>query len=381
MHYRMVDVARHGFSRAGTFKSSYASLLSGFRGIQISTRPAEADDVFISESPPATSAADSDARFEVIGSAPYSLLSVSLSASQNLYTRRGTLVGVGGNAENVYSTLSVLEPFRRAFLAVPFLYQKVSSTTPVTALISTNSSIAVVKMDGSIDWKLFGKALLAWTGQTLSIQPRLALKASRASWGNSEITGRGLLAIAGQGSIYQVVLDVGEEYVVHPSNVIAYTINSIPPSPYRLKTSSFRLQTPNIDMNGLLSNIRFFRVMQRTITWQAIRKFLFMLRTWSRRTIWGDRLFLEFRGPTKILLQSRASRLSDMITSKEMDAIAETMPGAMQDSTKLPSDENEKTADLDQQTSTAISQAPRMSFASIGKNGKVKIEAAEGSKV
>lgn len=42
-----------------------------------------------------------DARFEVIGSAPYSLLSVSLSASQNLYTRRGTLVGVGGNAENV----------------------------------------------------------------------------------------------------------------------------------------------------------------------------------------------------------------------------------------------------------------------------------------
>lgn len=135
-----------------------------------------------------------DARFEVIGSAPYSLLSVSLSASQNLYTRRGTLVGVGGNVENVsrqllyratarfplglisqaQSTLSVLEPFRRAFLAIPFLYQKLSSTTPVTALISTNSAIAVVTMDGSIDWKLFGKTLLAWTGQTLSIQPGLA---------------------------------------------------------------------------------------------------------------------------------------------------------------------------------------------------------------
>lgn len=41
-----------------------------------------------------------DARFEVLGS-PYSLLSVSLSASQNLYTRKGTLVGVSGNAENV----------------------------------------------------------------------------------------------------------------------------------------------------------------------------------------------------------------------------------------------------------------------------------------
>lgn len=41
-----------------------------------------------------------DARFEVLG-APYSVLSVSLSASQNLYTRRGTLVGLSGKAENV----------------------------------------------------------------------------------------------------------------------------------------------------------------------------------------------------------------------------------------------------------------------------------------
>ena len=41
-----------------------------------------------------------DARFEVLG-APYSLLSVSLSASQKLYTRRGTLVGVSGKLKNV----------------------------------------------------------------------------------------------------------------------------------------------------------------------------------------------------------------------------------------------------------------------------------------
>jgi hypothetical protein len=41
-----------------------------------------------------------DARFEVLG-APYSLLSVSLSASQKLYTRTGTLVAVSGKSENV----------------------------------------------------------------------------------------------------------------------------------------------------------------------------------------------------------------------------------------------------------------------------------------
>lgn len=43
-----------------------------------------------------------DARFDVVG-APYSLLSVSLSASQNLYTRRGTLVGLSGKADNVWT--------------------------------------------------------------------------------------------------------------------------------------------------------------------------------------------------------------------------------------------------------------------------------------
>ena len=41
-----------------------------------------------------------DARFEVVG-APYSLLSATLSASQRLYTRRGTLVGLSGKADNV----------------------------------------------------------------------------------------------------------------------------------------------------------------------------------------------------------------------------------------------------------------------------------------
>jgi hypothetical protein len=65
-----------------------------------------------------------DARFEVLG-APYSLLSVSLSASQNLFTRRGTLVGISGKAENAVSILSILPPLRRAVLGIPFLYQKV----------------------------------------------------------------------------------------------------------------------------------------------------------------------------------------------------------------------------------------------------------------
>lgn len=164
----------------------------------------------------------SDARFEVIGT-PFSLLSVSLSASQTLYTRRGTLVGLSGKSENTLSTLSFLEPFQRAPVGIPFLYQKVSSTSPVTALVSTKSpisSIVSVNMDGRDDWIISQRqALLAWTGHTLKLKPQYNVKLGLAHWGNTYITGRGLLALAGSGQIYQVQVKAGESYVAHPRYV------------------------------------------------------------------------------------------------------------------------------------------------------------------
>jgi len=125
-----------------------------------------------------------DARFEVLGS-PFSMLSASIAASQNLYTRKGTLVGFNGKAENTVSTLSLLEPFRRALLGIPFIYQRISSTTPYTALIATKSpvtSLVVVHLDGRLDWMVAQRnALLAWTGHTLGLLPRLSTKMVRTS--------------------------------------------------------------------------------------------------------------------------------------------------------------------------------------------------------
>lgn len=129
----------------------------------------------------------------------------------------------------------MLAPFRRAVFNIPFLYQKISSTSPVQVVISANSSLAVVHMDGSTDWTVVGRALLAWTGQTISIKPTRDRRAvrndpshtTRLNWlakslakrGNSEVTGRGLLAITGQGSVYQVVLAAEEKYLLHPRYV------------------------------------------------------------------------------------------------------------------------------------------------------------------
>jgi hypothetical protein len=71
--------------------------------------------------------------------------------------------------------------------------------------------------------------------------------------------------------------------------------------------------------------------MEATKTWRALATGYYTLKTWLRRTVWGDRLFLRFEGPTTMLLQSRASRISDILTLRDVSEIAESPPGAVDD--------------------------------------------------
>ena len=250
-----------------------------------------------------------DAQFEVLGNVS-SLLAVNLTASQRLFTRRGTLVAVSGSPENVVSSLSSLSPLTRGPLGIPFLYQKISSTTPINILIaarSPNSAFAVVNLDGRVDWKVVErKGLLAWTGHTLVVRPtldtsmvratcyRLGYAANRiqslAHWGSSTVTGRGLMALAGTGQVHQIKLVDGEQYIAHPSNVLAYAMNRNPPQPYRFKSTTLNLQIPSL--SGIFPNNKFFQALRGSSTFETLADLTFRLRTWARRTIWGDRVRL-----------------------------------------------------------------------------------------
>lgn len=61
---------------------------------------------------------------------------------------------------------------------------QVSSVSPVTALVSVRSpttSFAVVNLNGSVDWMVAQRrALLAWTGRSLSIKPTINTNLVRA---------------------------------------------------------------------------------------------------------------------------------------------------------------------------------------------------------
>ncbi|KAK5995713.1 Altered inheritance of mitochondria protein 24 [Cladobotryum mycophilum] len=283
----------------------------------------------------------SDARFEVIGS-PYSLLSASLSASQKLYTRRGTLVAVAGNPENAQSTLSVINPLGRAPFGVPFLYQRISATSPITALISTkspNTTFTVLHLDGRTDWMVAQRnALLAWTGHTLKISSRIQRGLSLAYWGNTEVTGRGLAALAAPGQIYQLTLSEGEEFVAHPGSVVAYTITRNQPRPFRFKSSSLRLQVPSL--TSRIPEIKFVAKLRQTEAYQWLVRALYSLRTTARRTIWGDRLFLQFKGPATILMSSRGLRVVDSLTNEQVNEIADAPPGVAQAVVQQPTNHN-----------------------------------------
>ncbi|RKF55503.1 Altered inheritance of mitochondria protein 24, mitochondrial [Golovinomyces cichoracearum] len=278
------------------------------------------EDDFLSGTP----SDPADARFEVLGPSN-TILSVSLSASQNLYTRRGTLVGISGKVQNTRSKLSILEPFRRSLLGVPFLYQNISSTSPITALISTKSSVTsftVLNLNGTIDWIISQPmALIAWTGQNLSISPKFNQGSGIAHRGNTKVMGRGLIALSGYGNIYRIRLKAGEEYIANVGNLVAYTESPNQPQPYR--HSNFHIRVPSIGAWLRVSDRNLVRSLRATNIWLLTTKLFTMLRTFMRRIVWGNQLFLKFSGPTTILISSRADRISNILTSREINDMFE----------------------------------------------------------
>ena len=81
--------------------------------------------------------------------------------------------------------------------------------------------------------------------------------------------------------------------LTYGSNVVAYTASATPPMPFRFKSSNFRLQVPDLGFGSFVQNSKFFRNMSQTATWRAVSTTWHTIKTWSRRTIWGDRVRLS----------------------------------------------------------------------------------------
>ncbi|BFZ56410.1 Altered inheritance of mitochondria protein 24, mitochondrial [Savitreella phatthalungensis] len=252
--------------------------------------------------------------FSVTGS-PFSLLNASVPRNAPLYTRRGSLVGINGSANAITSHLSVFSTgltstATRALTNTPFLYQKLTSSEPFTALIGTRStatSFAVLELDGRVDWNVTSKrALLCWSG----LQPRTAQDGIDGGLlGTSTVlTGRGSAVVCGDGQVYELVLNGGESYVLHPSNVVAYMASCPKPESIKLRLPlGVQLRKPRLQIRDFLRRYEFFRVMGQTDTWGYIVSGWNAVKRLGRKLVWGDQLYVRFTGPTTILLQSRST--------------------------------------------------------------------------
>lgn len=90
------------------------------------------------------------------------------------------------------------------------------------------------------------------------------------------------------------------------------------------------------------------------------------------RTDEFHKLFLQFHGPTSILIQTRAVRLNDILSKEDANETAQTAPG-VPTKTILQSSSTGEKSDNPKPQSTSTQKPLRMSLASIGKDGKVTI--------
>lgn len=131
-----------------------------------------------------------------------------------------------------------------------------------------------------------------------------------AHWGSTTVTGRGLLALSGKGLIHQISLKTGEAYVVSPRNVIAYSMMQRAPQPYRFKSNNLRLQIPN--PFTWLPDTRCWRTIRDSTFYKLLRDASFTVRTWARRTIWGDGVCSNFRcGSFRLTIPSSSFTFKD----------------------------------------------------------------------
>lgn len=176
-------------------------------------------------------------------------------------------------------------------------------------------------------------ALLAWTGHTLSLSSRIQRRLSVAHWGSTFVTGRGLAALSAPGQIYQLRLSEGEEFVAHPGSVVAYSVTKQQPLPFRFKSASLRFQIPSL--TSWIPETEFMKKARESEVYKFLARVFYSLRTMTRRTIWGDRLFLHFKGPSTILMSSRGVRVVDTLSNEQVNEIADSQAGTLASALEL----------------------------------------------
>ena len=85
-------------------------------------------------------------------------------------------------------------------------------------------------------------------------------------------------------------------------------------------------------------------------------------------------LFLHFRGPGTILIQSRGGRLSDVLTTRDVNEIADSPAGAVPKALSTHHTQSAAEAGTSVKPKGAEAALPTLNYATVSRSGTVKFD-------
>lgn len=172
--------------------------------------------------------------FQLLGSPFPSAIHVSLPSSAKLYLKNGAAVlGVTGTVTKPTSTLKYSNAANNA-PSLPLVYQKVTSTSALTLLLSAPtrsrkaSWYALIEPSKSYNWVVRRDALLAWGGHQLNLTPiTSALHKTLSAFRESPIYVQGdggQLALTNETLIYEFKVKAGEDVFLRQGSILGLTV-------------------------------------------------------------------------------------------------------------------------------------------------------------
>ncbi|CAN6612607.1 hypothetical protein TRVA0_005S01288 [Trichomonascus vanleenenianus] len=268
----------------------------------------------------------SETTFQALGDSA-SLLRVAMAPSTPVYTKRKSLVATFAKDHAPVVSTWFLGKFVSRLLALqrPFGFQKIVSTSPVTALIGSDSSrLAVVSLDGTIDWIVAHPAALhTFTGE------QLILHARRGSWlrkgppfSYTFLSGRGTVALSGFGQLFKISLEQGESYMALKESVIAYSVDAN----RRLQTPEFEKLPYSVHQTTTLASPSIAESLKSvSAAWAYVKSLVSRTNTALYRLVNADSgKYMTLHGPTTILVQSAVHHLAAPALATSSPAVLES---------------------------------------------------------
>lgn len=282
-----------------------------------------------------------------------SVLSVNLPPSVPIMYKPGALVSIYGLKNKSISSISNSSSWNfRSLVYGDFniLYTKILLTTSMSMLIlsnkrnwlkptkaTSNNSISALQLDGTTDWALLKpRNLHLLIGNSLIvknyIKPKNVLKRFarffklpshtftglrtfldwfKFTWGYKLVSGRGIIGVIGQGSIYDINLTEGEEILINKANLLAISVNGS----NDLQNCLVKYEDPVdvVPVNEIVNNkpptsiSTSSKIFGKLKLWGIeIGATLGILQRKVSNYVIGNQEFIKIIGPRKVLIQSES---------------------------------------------------------------------------